>query len=182
MSGRYFEKAPKTVGVMVGQLVKKHYSDLVEADVTFDCAMAYHSKDGPPITVGGWPAKGKSKVTNLEQRVRGAADVEITVDGAAWKQWSDDERKAVIDRELCCLVVRREEDGIAKDDCGRPKLKRKEADFLVTGFDEMVERYGAISVEAQGINSVTARWVQAEFDFTGGGDPIPMRSAAKNSE
>ena len=70
----------------------------------------------------------------------------------------------MVDHELTHLVPRLDRVGSVKyDDANRPRLYCRPHDFQFGGFNQMVERYGAISEEAEVVTKVVKHWEQLKF-------------------
>ncbi len=139
-------------------VVSEHHERLEVAGVTIDLLEARSELDeegepnAPALTYGGYPALGITRVVSHRDRVKGCADASIEMDGHWWEEASVEERKALVDHELCHLEVAYEdlEYQIPKQDLGgRPKLRIRKHDRQYGWFDEIAERWGTASQEHQ---------------------------------
>lgn len=166
--GTYYQEAKDEVAKIAESLMRKFHPDLVKCDVSITFLFAFNS-EGPAITHNGWPAKALVKVTTLRDRVAGLKDALVIIDGECWKEWPTAKRIAIVDHELTHLVPRLDRIGNIKyDDANRPKLFCRLHDFQFGGFDQMVERYGGISEEAEAVLNVVNRWEQLKLPWTDG--------------
>jgi len=126
----------------------------------------------------GYPAAAEIKITPLKQRVLGVADAVVVLDQAAWDDMSREERRSVLDHELCHLQVKAIERGLvgmldavrtsappARDDHGRPVLKMRQHDWQLGGFREIAKRHGAQAIEVQEVQACRDRAGQYFWDF-----------------
>jgi hypothetical protein len=153
----------------------RYHQRLLKAEVVVDLSVAFAKVDeetgevkGPALKVRGVPCMAKIKIMSLEDRVQGHGDARITIDGDRWTDLSHDERLAVLDHELTHLIVSEEmirtsppkagetappvsavEFKPKLDDHGRPKLKMRPHDHEHGWFDEVAQRHGKSSLEAQ---------------------------------
>jgi hypothetical protein len=137
-----YEKCDGATNQLLQQLIGKYHSPIKEAEVTFDLVFAAkEDKEGnslPAVKLHGVAASAKVKITSLEDRARGVADVKIVIDRYQWEVAKPETRAAILDHELTHVMLKDEGE---PDDLGRPKLKLKEHDWMVWGFDSIVERY-----------------------------------------
>ena len=153
---------------MVRDVIKKWHPQLGENGVTLDVMFArghrdkYGTTTRPAITVGGYVAQASIRVNSLKERVRGACDATLLIDGDNWKDLTVEEQECLIDHELEHLVfVRDKKIGIIKtDDAGRPKLKLKKHDWQFGGFNAVANRHKQISSEVQFIAGLGRRAVE----------------------
>lgn len=138
----HYDTAPQEVLDLINSTIEEFYPELVEADVTVDAMMAYDEKGGFPVKHGGYPALAMIKSTSLKNRVKGMADAEITIDAEAFKNMNKLQQKALIDHELCHLIVVRDKEGnIKTDDADRPKLRMRKHDHQMGWFREIAIRH-----------------------------------------
>lgn len=154
-----YQRASNAVAEQVRRLVEKYHEPLRDAGVTCSILMARASVDqngdsaGVAVTAGGVAAEGKIKVTSLADRVDGAADVKIVLDGDRWHTWSEREQNAILDHLLTSLELATQTDSetlkevVVRDDYDRPKLKVRRPDHQFAWFDACVRRHGRDSIE-----------------------------------
>lgn len=143
----HYDIAPETVTSLIQSTIEEFHPELVEAQVTVDAVMAYNDK-GFPIKEGGYPSLAVTKINSLVNRIKGFADVTISLDGEAFDSMSEAEQKALIDRQLYCLtVVRDKEQNVKVDDSGRPKTRIKKCDYRLSWFREIAVRHKENSPE-----------------------------------
>lgn len=144
----HYDTPPQELLDLINSTKEKYHPDLHNNGVTVDCILAFNDKADYPVKAGGYPVLAYTKVTPLKNRVKGFADVEITLDGSAWESLNEDQRVALIDRELYSLALVYDKDGILKtDDFSRPKIKNKKYDYRLSWFREIAIRHGESSPE-----------------------------------
>lgn len=152
--GTTYEKCPKEVHEFVGGILHDYYPELAEVGAKVSCVFSFAPRDkngnptGPGVKLHGYPCAAVIRKTTLKQRVMGAADAEITIDGDEWPNWSEKRRQALIDHELYHLELAIGEDGRPTfDDIQRPKFKVKLHDWQLGGFAAIVQRHGDFAFE-----------------------------------
>lgn len=142
-----YDTAPSEVQRRAEALIDKYHPETRKAEVTIDYVFAFNP-EGDAITHGGYPALGLCRIVNLKDRSKGMSDVEITLDGAAWKEMSAEQRDALLDHELHHIVVKYDEAGcLITDDLNRPKIKMRKHDYDFGWFKVIAERHGMASPE-----------------------------------
>jgi hypothetical protein len=148
--GATYEKCDVSVTTLLNQLIGKYHSPLKEMKVSFDLVFAskFDKEDMPisAIKLHGVAAAAKVKITSLEDRARGIADVKILIDHHEWVSAKPETRAAILDHELTHVTLKEEGD---VDDLGRPKLRLREHDWMVWGFDVIAERYKEFAPETR---------------------------------
>ncbi len=151
-------RATEEQEVTLQAVVSEHHDRLSMAGVTIDLLEARSELDeegepnAPALRHGGYPALAIARVVSHRDRVKGCADASIEIDGHWWEEASVQERKALVDHELCHLEVVYEdlEQEIPKrDPGGRPKLRIRKHDRQYGWFDEVAARWGKDSQEHQ---------------------------------
>jgi hypothetical protein len=140
---------------MLKEVADEYHAVLGEEGVTVSILMAHAAigddgdPKGPALKHHGVPAFATIRRTTLKQRVAGMADAEMTIDGDRWPHMPVAQRRAIIDHELTHLDLVIKEDGLERDDHGRPKLRLRPHDVEVGWFYEVAERHGDDSQERQ---------------------------------
>jgi hypothetical protein len=150
-----YERAPKSVENLAAEILCENecYQALLDAKVTVDYLFAHADQDddgnlvNDALKKNGVKALGVTRKTSLKQRALGLADAEISLDADWWEEASIPEQKALLDHELYHLELVITEDGLQKDDLGRPKLKLRHHDVDVGWFKTIAERHGIHSQE-----------------------------------
>lgn len=148
-----YQPAPADVVAIVKRLTKAHHPHLIENKVKIDVVFAFGPRNedgeqtGPALMLHGYPCLGVASITKLKERVKGDGDCEIALDGDQWPDLSPRQREALIDHELTHFLMFETEDGLKRDDLGRPMLKMRMHDFDVGWFHSIAERYGRDSFE-----------------------------------
>ena len=149
-----YESAGDDVREIVAEVMEKYHGQLHEAgvEIAVKMAVAKRDKDGrprlPALKVRGVPANGAIRVTTPLERSMDVGDAIMLLDGEQWPDWSDAQRRALIDHELTHLIVADTgDDDKDTDDYGRPKLSIRPHDREFGWFDEVAKRHGEHSFE-----------------------------------
>lgn len=149
-----FELADGDVHARVQDLLRRHHKPLHEAKVTVCCLLAHAPADGNGDAVGtalklhGRACAGIIRVTSHRDRVAGHKDAMMLLDGDRWPTWSERQQDALLDHELTHLqLVTNAKEEVLRDSVFRPRLKLRLHDWEITGFEEIVQRYGSDSFE-----------------------------------
>lgn len=177
-----YKKCSDTEHKLLRQVIKECYPDITKADVKFDLLFVYAERDkddnpkGPALKLHGVACAATIKKTNVIDRVCGRRDVLIQLDGDHWKdELTIDERIALVDHELCHIVLEKAEDEtFIKDGAGRPIIELRNHDFDIGGFHEVIVRRGRAALEAQDISEAASHHGQLTFTF----DEKPKKDAA----
>jgi hypothetical protein len=169
-----FERAETAIQLQAHDLLMEHHPDLHAAGVTVEVIFGYASRNADDEQVGHAykvrqrPVSSTSSKTKLIDRVLGAADIRIELDGDQWNSLHVDQQTAIIDRELQSFAVAKDsEDGIILDSHGRPKLKRRLPDFEVSIYTEIAKRHREASVEVISMAQIYSQAGQVVFPFLG---------------
>lgn len=147
---KMYRKSGRYTSDLLMEVMKIHYTDLIEQELITDLIDAFDSSGGPAVTVHGVPAFASIRVMPLKDRAMGRGDVEITFDGYLFDNMTDNQKKALIDHELYHLETKRNKDGeIKRDDLGRVEYKLRPHDREFGWFDAIARRWGKDSVEYQ---------------------------------
>ncbi len=137
---------------LLDAVLEKWHEPLVRADVTVGLLYATGG-----LSHGGYPVAAHAKINNQRDRVEGKPDCTITVNHDTWTMRPDAEKVAILDHEANHFEVVTEvndegETVVAVDDCFRPKLASRKHTVFIGGFDCIIERHGAMALEAQQIH------------------------------
>lgn len=153
-----YRAAPPEILDMVRNTIADYHPELVEHGVTVDVQFANAARDdrgepkGPALSKEGLAVFGKTKIMSQSDRIGGASDMRIILDGDRWDDLDEDEQKACIDHYLSCIELKLDDEGNATtDDCFRPCLKRRPYDFCAAGFTPVANRHGDSSLEAKSL-------------------------------
>lgn len=172
---------------LIADVMQQHHPDLHSIKVMVKTLFAFGpvneagEKTGPAIKVGGYRAAACTKVQSIKQRVLGNGDALMILDGDDWPDWTDEERRALVDHELTHLEPQIDADKVAQtDDIGRPKLKARLHDWQLGGFREVVKRHGAHSFDQQQVDRLVESHGQYLFPYMapGSGKPGKPESGA----
>lgn len=167
MSSIYF-KADDSVKVMIGDVIRQWHPDLLKSQIRIGILFALSTKDDQPaLKEAGYEVDGIIKVVPLKDRVTKLFDVEMILDGDAWKSKSEKHRLAYLDHLLCRIELKKPKSSKPKksntdngsdeereehdkeenaeyltDDLGRPVYKLRKYDWNAgVGFRNVVERH-----------------------------------------
>jgi hypothetical protein len=149
-------RAPVQVTELLAKVQNRFHPRLDNAGVRIGVLMAFAgvkedgSTEGFAIKgYGGAQAAAKIANVSLKDRVVKGYDAELILDGDTWPKRPEAQQIALLDHELTHI-------GLTGniDDVGRPKLKLREEDFIVWGFLEVVQRHGAMALEAQSVKAL----------------------------
>lgn len=167
-----YDTAPATIHERIAALVRANHPDLLEAQVTFWVQMVYAARDkhgmpkGHALKYGGSAAVALASVVPYPWRQKGMPDVRIRIDGDWWKDAPEAEQESTLDHELQhCMVLRDKHGSIKSDDLGRPKIKLRPHDWLMGGFDVIMERHKEHALETQFAATVSRKLVQMNLPF-----------------
>jgi hypothetical protein len=149
----HFDKVSDDVPALLASILDSTpcHRNILESGLKIDMIFAFCERDkktGAPkndaLTLHGYRALAITKKIGPADRLKGMGDCEIRIDGDWWKEASEGERAAVLDHELCHIVVMDE-----TDDLGRPKVWMRNHDFQAGWFVEVAKRHGRNSVEVK---------------------------------
>lgn len=156
----------------IDSLMRLYHKPLVDCEVRVGCAWVTKAEDeegdsGPPLKHNGYPAAAVVEVTKVKQRLFGMPDAVIWIDKEHWEDLNETEQDALLDHELTHLEIAKDKEGELKsDDQGRPVLKIRLHDFQIGGFDSVVRRWGAGSLEQQQVHKTYIKQTeQLRFRF-----------------
>lgn len=159
---------------MIKELMADNHPELTEAGVRVGARFAYPAVNestveprGPALTHGGYAAAAVVRRISQKDRVAGLPDAIIDIDGEAWKdEWNEDRKRAVLDHELQHLEISRDEEGAVKlDDCNRPKLKLRLHDWQLGGFEAIARRHGDAAIEVEAAKQLADSYGQLLFPW-----------------
>jgi len=163
-----FQRCDESVNQMAEEILKQFetHEPLLAAGVKIDFVFAYAPTDeqgcpvGDALKLHGRAADGICRILPLKQRALGRGDAEISLDGDRWRDYSDAERRSLLDHELHHLSVRLEKGMPAKDDLGRPKLRMRKHDVEFGWFAVIAARHGVESGERRQAKQVMEQYGQ----------------------
>lgn len=169
-----YRTADKEAFDIIKTLIDRQYPELLEAGVRVGCLFAYAPTNpetgepkGPALKHHSWPAAALVRITSHKDRVAGLPDAIIYLDGKAYSEkWSEVRKEGVIAHELMHLEVCRDEDGAIKlDDCHRPKLKMREHDWQISGFEAIARKYKEEAIEVEAARQMADKFGQLLFPW-----------------
>lgn len=149
-----YESAGSDVYDLIDEVMRAYHPELVKAgvEIVAKMAMAKRDADGrpklPALKVHGVPANGAIRITTPLERAMEIGDAIMLLDGEQWPDWSDAQRRALVDHELQHLIAANTgDDEKDTDDYGRPKLSIRPHDREFGWFDCVAKRHGEHSFE-----------------------------------
>jgi hypothetical protein len=159
-----YQKCDETVRELLGELLEQYRGDLQDAGATIELLFAFGSDGKPALKSRGQIVLGRCKINSLQDRAEGKADATIVLDGNRWPHWPEQRRLAVLHHELTHIDTWERGDG-DRDDLGRPSLKIRYGDWDFDGFHQMIELYGAFSVESRNLKIIAETHQQLQLPF-----------------
>lgn len=152
------------------EMLELHHRDLHEAgvDIYYRFKFGAPKAKGPTLTLHGRACAAIVQIHSADERSRGSKDVTITIDGDTWKDRPVAEKKAILDHEQSHpLLVRDKKTGqLMLADDQRPKLKMRQHDVEVGGFEEVMKRHKLNALESQSLAEIFSRdTVQGVLNF-----------------
>jgi hypothetical protein len=153
-----YERCPREIEILAIEIInlQPHQELLRSAEPKIDFLFAYGPRNehtgvvmGPALTHHGVPAQALCRINNLKKRVLGLGDAEISIDADNWKEFDEEEQRALLDHELYHLEPTGDTDGI-----GRPKLRIRKHDFDVGWFAVIARAHGKASAERRQAKSI----------------------------
>lgn len=178
-----FTKADAEVVEVMNDALRQYHTDLVEAGLRIGVVMVRPATDevgvptGPALRFGGAAATACIKKVSPKDRVLKPYDAEIQIDEMRWDDMTDQQRLAVMDHELQHIELQYDDGVLRTDDDGRPVLKMRPDDWVLTGFEAVVRRHGEAALECPAAKTTWTRCEQALFDFDGASRKRPAREA-----
>lgn len=137
---------------------KQFHPELADVPVTFAVVMATCAKDeqgdpkGAALRYAGHPAAMVVKINSYADRVEGKPDMTIKLDSDWVKEHSEAEVRALLDDAFMSVMLVCDDDGnVLADDAGRPRLRKRQTDYLLHGYNAVAQRHGEDSAEAQSL-------------------------------
>lgn len=181
-----FQRCDDSVDQMVAIILKEFetHAALLAAGVKIDFVFAYAPVDDQGCPVGdalklhGRAADGICRILPLKQRALGRGDAEISLDGDRWRDYSNDERRSLLDHELHHLSVKLDKGLPARDDIGRPLLHMRKHDVEFGWFAVIAARHGAQSGERRQATDIMEQWGQYFWPELAPASPnaVPLKS------
>ncbi len=181
MSVTYVEANPD-IYLLVSEVMSKHFSVLASVDpcLEIEILLAEDDKGKPAIRAHGHACAGKIKLVKPEDRAadQGVPDIRIFLDGRRWEKLSARRRQALLHHELSHIALRLDKRSgeVKRDDYGRPRLRLKLDDWLLTGFRATAEIFGEDALEVQSLRKVAEVLQQPSLPF-GDASPVPKAKA-----
>jgi hypothetical protein len=165
--GKHYAKMPDETEDRVRHIIKCFHRPLLEAKLRIDLLSVSSDRSGPPLSLHGYPCFAVIRVTGIKERTKGAGDIEIVFDEAAYLKMSEAEKDALVDHELQHAEIQfHKKTGKAKLDCkGRPIIKLRKHDHQFGWFEAVAERHGPNSQEVKQATRLYVFGKQTYFAF-----------------
>lgn len=168
-----YDKAPKEILNILDQVQSEFHLDHVEAKLRIGVVMVGPevNKDGeetgPAISKHGHRAVCKTRLVSARDRLNTPYDAMIDIDEKIWETLTEDQQHAMIDSALTAieLIEGKEGDKFAEADDGRPRLKIRKEDFMVSGYEQVIRRHKDSALEYREIKAIWDRCGQGRFAF-----------------
>lgn len=164
-----YERADKTTDGCVATVMAQYHPALVKERVRVGLLMVHPDVgvDGTPkspaLKFAGSGVTAKIAIASVRERLLANVDAVLQIDAWRWDTLSEEQQAALIDHELEHLEIKVDADGITeRHEGGRPKLRTRPDDWVLTGFESVVERHGKNALEWQALRNVGE---QLQFDF-----------------
>lgn len=155
-----FDHADADTLALAKGVIKQCYPDLVELGLTYGVIMATAARDkkgepqGAALKWHGHPAAAVIKINSYAQRVEGLPDVTIKIDADWWREHDELECKALLDSQFAALQPLTDDAGnVLTDDCGRPRIKRRQTDWHMEGYSAPAARNKDHAPEVQALRA-----------------------------
>jgi len=166
-------EAGKSMYPMLNKLIEQHHTELTNARV----ALAWNTSW--KADVDGRVKLGKCKKASDLDRELAAFDFVVLLQAEFWQNAAvtDDQRRALLDHELCHATVRLDRDGEPmRDERGRTVYRTRKHD--IEEFTEIIERHGCYKRDLERFASALRRAKQKsliEEETPGKPTPVPPR-------
>ncbi len=185
-----FREADQSVHDLLGAVMDEYFPELsgMDPSLVVDIRMAVDGADmGKRLLHRGHLVGAMIKVVGAEERAAGGADVRLKIDQVSWDKRTERQRVALLHHELTHVEPKRDTDTglLVLDPYGRPKIKLRLDDWMLTGFLETARIFGLDSVERVSIEVVAAKLSQLELPFVddaAGPAPSKRRRKAASQE
>lgn len=170
-----FRSADRQDQLLLEEVLKAHHPEFIEYKVDIGLYYAHATRDkdtgepkGPALRANRLQAADYTvKPHNHEQRVKGAPDATINVDGDNWESWTRERQRQILDEAVRELELVWEKDGAAVqlDDQGRPKLRKSVPDLTVKVWYDVARRGGDQATAVMALRTLDRDFVQTYLEF-----------------
>jgi len=178
-----YERASNDVRDLVNRTMELYHGPLHDVETRVDVLLATPKLNkkgiptGPAVKYHGKKCAAVIRTVSYKDRVKGAGDLEITIDEEWWMAHDEEQRIALLDHELTHREPKLDKNGAVKtDDLGRPKFVRIDHDFEFGWFATTALRHGKLSVEVEQARQMieSERWQNCIQRFLPGLEPIDV--------
>jgi len=165
--GKHYSKMPDETEERVRHIIKCFHPKLLEGKIRIDLLSVSSDKSAAPLMHQGYPAMAVIRATGIKERTKGAGDIEIVFDEAAYLKLSESEKDALVDHELYHAEIQvHKKTGKNKLDCkGRPVIKMRKHDHNFGWFEEIAKRHGPAAQEVKQATRLYVFGKQTYFAF-----------------
>ena len=151
----------------VQTILEKYHDDLHQVELTVGVLLAHRDESQEPsVKDAGYPVEAVRKITSYRERVLGMEDLVFTLDATVFADLPGPAVDAWLDRLLTSVELVRDDEGEVRcDDAGRPKLKKRLCDWMLSGYELIAKRHGAAAPEARAFQDVYAEHRQTFFGW-----------------
>ena len=187
----FYEKAPPEVSELLARVMEQYHEPLWSVETRVDILMAEPklNKDGEPtgpaVKHHGRACAACIKTMSYKDRVKGAGDLEITIDKEWWDGHEEEQQIALLDHELTHRIPRLDSDGKVKsDDLGRPLFCVVDHDWEFGFFASTALRHGVNSVEVEQARQMirSEKWQNCIQRFLPWLEPIEVEFSREQSD
>jgi hypothetical protein len=173
-----YRSADPDVHDLLDDVIDQFFPELSRLDppLAFDIRMATATqggkgkgkgKDKPAVKLHGHARAATIEIIRPKERSAGGADLRLTIDEVRWGKSDGETRRALLHHETSHIVPRYDKDSgsLLLDPYGRPVVKLKPDDWMLTGFVETVRVFGEKAMERRALNCVEESLSQTSFKF-----------------
>ncbi len=174
-----YREADQDVHDLLGQVMTQYFPELasLEPPLNIDIRMVVDDH-GKGLMHRGHPAAGMIEIVSPEERSAGGPDVRIKLDYMRWLNDSERQHEALIHHEVNHLIPKYDQTSgsLRLDPYGRPVVKLRRDDWMLTGFSATVQIFGADAMERRSLDTVEEkiRSFQLELPFVAPVDDVPV--------
>lgn len=153
-----FARADLIVVNLAKEIIERFHHEIYEVEAKIDFVFAFRDPEAeePAIMVRGHRVLGQARVNNLKHRALGLGDCEVLLDGDAWENMPEPNKRALLDHELEHFEIKRHKKTgeYLYDDLHRPLMKLRDHDREFGFFDNIAQRHGADSWEVKNLKKM----------------------------
>jgi hypothetical protein len=155
------EKAGEGITKLLYQIMQQDHGQLADEKVRVAVLMLTPELNAdkkplpPAIKYAGYPVAACIGVPPAWARVLAECDAVLEIDAHRWEELTDLHHRALIDHELQHLDIAVDKHGNTRRHFdGRPVLRTRPDDWVLSGFRAVVERHGPAALEVRAIGEL----------------------------